>query len=251
MADNREGGSGRRDDWRERESSIFSDDDDRWRLGSGRWSGERDRGSCGDDDRGFFERAGDEVRSWFGDEEAERRRERDFGDDDARSEFGDRDERGSRADLERVQGGIRGGGRFVADPGSGREEGARGRSTRGGGAFFGGQSGGRSPYDDNYRHWRDQQIRQFDREYDDYCRERQQQFEQDFDSWRTSRLTQGGTGGTVGNETGSQGTTFGGSPTINQDTASGGGADAPGSTVGAAEGETSSSSRGRGGRSRA
>ena len=29
------------------------------------------------DDRGFFERAGDEVRSWFGDEEAERRREMD------------------------------------------------------------------------------------------------------------------------------------------------------------------------------
>ena len=30
-----------------------------------------------DDDRGFFERAGDEVRSWFGDEDAERRREQD------------------------------------------------------------------------------------------------------------------------------------------------------------------------------
>ena len=30
-----------------------------------------------DDDRGFLERAGDEIRSWFGDEEAERRRERD------------------------------------------------------------------------------------------------------------------------------------------------------------------------------
>jgi hypothetical protein len=28
-------------------------------------------------DRGFFERAGDEIRSWFGDEEAERRRQRD------------------------------------------------------------------------------------------------------------------------------------------------------------------------------
>lgn len=27
-----------------------------------------------DDDRGFFEKAGDEVRSWFGDDEAERRR---------------------------------------------------------------------------------------------------------------------------------------------------------------------------------
>lgn len=35
-------------------------------------------------DRDFFARAGDEVRSWFGDEEAERRRERDARYDDAR-----------------------------------------------------------------------------------------------------------------------------------------------------------------------
>ncbi|AJP72996.1 DUF2171 domain-containing protein [Sphingomonas hengshuiensis] len=42
------------------------------------------------DDRGFFERAGDEVRSWFGDEDAERRRERDQRYDDytARTEGG-------------------------------------------------------------------------------------------------------------------------------------------------------------------
>ncbi|MCW3846041.1 DUF2171 domain-containing protein [Sphingomonas sp. LB-2] len=32
----------------------------------------------GDPDRGFFDRAGDEVRSWFGDDEAERRRQRDL-----------------------------------------------------------------------------------------------------------------------------------------------------------------------------
>ncbi|MDP5277502.1 DUF2171 domain-containing protein [Sphingomonas sp. DG1-23] len=39
---------------------------------------DRDRGRDRyDDDRGFLERAGDEIRSWFGDEEAERRRERD------------------------------------------------------------------------------------------------------------------------------------------------------------------------------
>jgi len=39
---------------------------------------DRDRGpSRYDEDRGFFERAGDEIRSWFGDEDAERRRERD------------------------------------------------------------------------------------------------------------------------------------------------------------------------------
>lgn len=44
---------------------------------------DRDRNRGGDDlrgydrDRGFFDRAGDEVRSWFGDEEAERRRRQD------------------------------------------------------------------------------------------------------------------------------------------------------------------------------
>lgn len=37
-----------------------------------------------DNDRGFFERAGDEVRSWFGDEEAERRREADMRRDEVR-----------------------------------------------------------------------------------------------------------------------------------------------------------------------
>ncbi|PCD03662.1 SWFGD domain-containing protein [Sphingomonas spermidinifaciens] len=40
------------------------------------------------DDRGFFDRAGDEVRSWFGDEEAERRREMDRRYDER---YGDRD----------------------------------------------------------------------------------------------------------------------------------------------------------------
>jgi osmotically-inducible protein OsmY len=46
------------------------------RTGSSRFG----RGSREDDeDRGFFERAGDEVRSWFGDEDAERRREQDMG----------------------------------------------------------------------------------------------------------------------------------------------------------------------------
>jgi osmotically-inducible protein OsmY len=46
-------------------SSRDRDDDHR---GRGRWS---------DEDRGFFERAGDEVASWFGDDEAAHRRERD------------------------------------------------------------------------------------------------------------------------------------------------------------------------------
>jgi len=60
---------------------------DRSRDEQSRWSDDRFRdrdrdrdfrGSRGNpDDRGFFERAGDEVASWFGDEEAERRRRED------------------------------------------------------------------------------------------------------------------------------------------------------------------------------
>jgi osmotically-inducible protein OsmY len=37
------------------------------------------RSRAGSEDRGFFERAGDEVASWFGDEDAQRRRENDGG----------------------------------------------------------------------------------------------------------------------------------------------------------------------------
>jgi hypothetical protein len=61
---------------------------ERWRdRGQGNWRQDRDergdyrgreQGRYGrDDDRGFLDRAGDEVRSWFGDDEAQRRRERD------------------------------------------------------------------------------------------------------------------------------------------------------------------------------
>ena len=46
----------------------------------------RERSFGGDSDRDFFARAGDAVRSWFGDEEAERRRERDARYDAAREQ---------------------------------------------------------------------------------------------------------------------------------------------------------------------
>ena len=45
--------------------------DDRYRDSQQGYRGER---GFGRDDRGFFERAGDEVRAWFGHDEAERRR---------------------------------------------------------------------------------------------------------------------------------------------------------------------------------
>ena len=63
-------GSDDRDDnrWRDR------DDRNRGDRG-GAWRGEGRSGHGRDDDRGFFDRAGDEVRSWFGDDDAQRRRE--------------------------------------------------------------------------------------------------------------------------------------------------------------------------------
>lgn len=81
-------------------------------------------------DRGFLDRAGDEVRSWFGDDEAERRREQDA--------------------------------RYDAQHGN----------------------------DDHYRGWRDRQMRDLDRDYDEYRRENATKFENEFGTWRTDRQGQ-------------------------------------------------------------
>lgn len=48
-----------------------------------------------------------------------------------------------------------------------------------------GQSGG--GYDPHYHEWRSRQIESLDRDYDDYRREHQSRFEQDFGDWRTRR----------------------------------------------------------------
>ena len=61
------------------------------------------------------------------------------------------------------------------------------RGTLGG---FGNQTFGSSEHD-HYRNWRDRELAKLDRDYDDYCREREQQFNQDFDSWRRNRQNQG------------------------------------------------------------
>jgi len=60
------------------------------------------------------------------------------------------------------------------------------RGTLGG---FGNQTFGSSEHD-HYRNWRDREMSKLDRDYDDYCREREQQFNQDFDSWRRNRQSQ-------------------------------------------------------------
>ena len=61
------------------ERSRWSDEDDRFpNRGYGRDDRfDRERGRSGRDERGFFERAGDEIASWFGDDDADRRRDHD------------------------------------------------------------------------------------------------------------------------------------------------------------------------------
>ncbi|HEV8407919.1 MAG TPA: hypothetical protein VGQ34_08270 [Sphingomicrobium sp.] len=41
--------------------------------------------------------------------------------------------------------------------------------------------------DDHYRSWRDRHMSELDRDYADYCRERELQFHSDFDAWRHQR----------------------------------------------------------------
>jgi hypothetical protein len=45
----------------------------------------------------------------------------------------------------------------------------------------------RSRQDDHYLSWRDRQMDALDRDYADYCRERETRFHQDFDAWRSQR----------------------------------------------------------------
>jgi hypothetical protein len=140
-------------DWRGR------DDDwrDRERGGSDRdrnFMIDRDRDRDRDEDRGFFSRARDEARSWLRDDE--------------------RDQRGDRSAWENN--------RDYPQRYRGREQGFGGSSES-----REGRRGASAHPDDHYRSWRDRQMQALDRDYEDYCREREQQFHQDFDSWRQNR----------------------------------------------------------------
>lgn len=57
--------------------------------------------------------------------------------------------------------------------------------------------GGSREHDPHYSEWRRRQIEQLDREYEDYCRERQSRFEEDFGAWREQRGRQRSTLGQV------------------------------------------------------
>ena len=171
----------------------------------------------GREDRGFFERAGDEVASWFGDEEAERRRREDarmnerelardydryYGRDS--SDFGRsrafmsdedfgrynrqprfRDEGYRRPYTGRFTGSRFGGGEDRFDRGYPPERGWSERWERTPQREFTGTASGL--HDPHYSEWRRRQIDSLDRDYDEYRRENQGRFEDEFSSWRKNR----------------------------------------------------------------
>lgn len=140
------------------------------------------------DDRGFFDRAGDELRSWFGDDEAERRRRYD--------EYMDR-----RFDAERMNR------RYFPTPYTYDRPDAP-RTNYGG---FGTEMGygmlptgadqrSYSPRDrhaESYEAWRNRQIAEYDRDYEEFRHENQRRFDTEFGQWREKRYRQRLAVGTV------------------------------------------------------
>ena len=191
--------------WREPQSRHSREISDRFEGRSSSWDRDDDRS-----DRGFFERAGDEVASWFGDEEAERRRREDMrnrGEDDSwgrQRSFGDDDN--SRFDRQaryRDEGYRRPytGRSFGRRPSGGDNDryrpmtGDYGRSSsrdwdedrRSSFTGMASTSGGSQLHDPHYSEWRRRQIDALDRDYDEYRRENQSRFESEFSNWRTTR----------------------------------------------------------------
>ena len=165
---------------------------------------DRDRRDHDPRERGFFDRAGDEVRSWFGDEEAERRRR-----------YDERyDERSDRHDAPRYEAyprsnrdeRYRDGGYARGYPSSRQDRPFDDRFSSGGYSYRDDAQpqGGRAAahrealrdrgedhgHDDGYRTWRNSQIDGFDRDYEEFRRENQSRFQSEFATWRQNRQTQ-------------------------------------------------------------
>lgn len=165
------------------ERGGWRDRDDRDRRGRERKSGfmfdEENGGSsrARDEGRGFFSRIGDEARSWFRDDERDHRSGSDRGAWENNRDWPQRN-RGSSG-----YGSDHGYGGFQGDYRGGRLQGGFGGSNE----WREGQQSFSSHPDDHYRSWRDRQMQALDQDYADYCREREQRFHQDFDSWRQNR----------------------------------------------------------------
>ena len=135
------------------------------------------------EDRGFFDRAGDEIRSWFGDEEAERRRDYD---EYYNRPYGDPRDQSSRMGYASASRSDYLPGRGYAPytnerSGFGNED--HGYRTR----SYGPRQDQGAHHDSNYHAWRQQRIDELDRDYAEYQREYRDRFNNEFGTWRTRR----------------------------------------------------------------
>jgi hypothetical protein len=164
--------------------------DTRDRERSDRYRSDRDRDYRGrdeergrDDGRGFFQRAGDEISSWFGDDRDDRDRgdrsyDRGYGRDYARDHDRDR-QRGYQPMTGDYAREGRGPGRDEGrDPRSEYERDPYRRTS---------YAGSSAPNDPHYHAWKRRQMEDLDRDYDDYRREHQSKFESEFGGWRDKR----------------------------------------------------------------
>lgn len=173
----------------------------------GRWSEDRDRprSRSREEDRSFFERAGEEISSWFGSDRDDRDRNyrdreqdrssgwREVGRDEQRRQTGDfdrgrgdRDYRPMTGDYGRNEpafGGQRDEDRMRP---RGRAESNWDRDDYRRTEFAASRDRSQHP-DPHYREWRQRQISEIDRDYDEYRREHQQKFESEFGTWRERR----------------------------------------------------------------
>ncbi|MEC3911755.1 DUF2171 domain-containing protein [Sphingobium sp. CR2-8] len=137
------------------------------------------------EDRGFLDRAGDEVRSWFGDEEAERRREYD---EYYNRRYGDPRDQSSRL-------GYASAARRDYVPNSGftpftSERSGYANQDRGDDRTFGPREDYGVHHDSNYQAWRQERLNELDRDYAEYQREHRDRFNSEFGTWRTRRSEQ-------------------------------------------------------------
>ncbi len=200
-SDDRYGAQHRDRDWRDERSSRYGT---RGQFGR---PGYRQQEEYDPEERGFFDRAGDEIRSWFGDEEAERRREYD---DYYNRPYGDPRDQSSRIGFASASNSRRylpnrGYAPFAGErSGYGNED--HGNRTRAYGPDhdYGARHGahqdnhqsGRQAmhqgghHDHNYHAWRQQRIDELDRDYAEYQQEHRQRFDSEFGTWRTRRNEQ-------------------------------------------------------------
>ena len=136
----------------------------------------------GRDDRGFFDRARDEVSSWFGDDDGRHDRER--GNDRYEQNPRYRDEGYRRPYTGRTGGGsgfdddsYRGPSGQNFDRGQSQRETIRSSSP----------PQAQSRHDSDYSQWRSRQIDELDRDYDEFRRENQSRFDSEFSTWRGQR----------------------------------------------------------------